>query len=301
VQGSGRALYDSADYALYTAKSDKRGSSMLFSAEHERRIRFDRSLEEALQSAELDKEMDVHLQPIVHVETGGIECVEALARWTHQDLGPIGPDVFIPLAERMGLINKLTLLLLRKALSSARLLPKGMRLSFNLSGHDLVSSQTMLAIIALVRVSNVDPRNLIFELTETAVVRDLAVAEQSIAALRALGARIALDDFGTGQSSLSYLHRFPIDKVKLDRSFLAGMNEPQGPKLLEAVISLCHSIGIECVAEGVEQPDQLQCLRDMGCDYYQGYLFSKPMPMSAIASLIDNEACRPVVAKSALN
>ena len=301
VQGSARALYDSADYALYTAKSDQRGSSMLFSAEHERRIRFNRSLEEALQSADLDREMDVHLQPIVSVATGRIECVEALARWTHQDLGPIGPDVFIPLAERMGLINKLTLLLLRKALSSAKLLPAGMRLSFNLSGHDLVSSQTMLSIIALVRVSNVDPRNLIFELTETAVVRDLAVAEQSIAALRALGALIALDDFGTGQSSLSYLHRFPIDKVKLDRSFLAGMNELHGLKLLEAVISLCHSIGIECVAEGVEQPEQLQCLRDMGCDYYQGYLFAKPMPMSTLASLVNDEAGWPVVARSALN
>jgi diguanylate cyclase (GGDEF)-like protein len=140
VRGSARALYDSADYALYAAKSGRRGGSMLFSAEHESRIRFDRSLEEALQTADLDGEMEVYLQPIVHIATNRIVCVEALARWTNRDLGAIAPDIFIPLAERMGLINRLTLLLLRKTLDAAKQLPADMRLSFNLSGHDLVSS-----------------------------------------------------------------------------------------------------------------------------------------------------------------
>ncbi|WP_170116522.1 putative bifunctional diguanylate cyclase/phosphodiesterase [Devosia submarina] len=289
VQGPARALYDSADYALYAAKSENRGSSMLFSADHEQRIRFHRRLEEALQSADLDQEISIHLQPIVHVRTGRIVCLEALARWTNADLGPVAPDTFIPLAERMGLINRLTLLLLGKTLEAASLLPPDMRISFNLSGHDLVSSQTVLAIIALVQKSAVNPRNLVFELTETAVVRDLAIAEQSIGALHALGAEIALDDFGTGQSSLSYLHRFPIDKVKLDRSFLAGVEQAGGCKLLEAVIGLCHSMGIACVAEGVETQDQLLFLQNIACDYYQGYVFARPMPLDAVTSLLERK------------
>lgn len=130
-----------------------------------------------LQSTDLETEMDIHLQPIVDVATGRIVCVEALARWTSNTLGAVPPDVFIPLAERMGLINKLTLILLGKVLKAAERLPAEVRLSFNLSGHGLVSERTVLGIISMVRRSNVDPRSLIFELTETAVVRDLEIAE----------------------------------------------------------------------------------------------------------------------------
>jgi diguanylate cyclase (GGDEF)-like protein len=289
VQGSARSLYDAADYALYAAKTDRRGAAALFSKAHEQRIRLELSLEEALQKADLASEMSVYLQPIVDVRSGRIVCVEALARWTNARLGAVSPDIFIPLAERMGLINQLTLTLLSKTLQCAQLMPAGMNVSFNLSGHDIVNRQTVLAIAAMVRQSGFNPRNLIFELTETAVVRDLEAAEQSMGLLHALGSLIALDDFGTGQSSLGYLHRLPIDKVKLDRSFLAGMSEAQGRKLLSAVVGLCHSIGMTCIAEGVENAEQLALLHEIDCDAYQGYLFARPMSVADLTAFLKNQ------------
>lgn len=282
---SAMSLYDRADYALYNAKSHRRGSSTVYSAEHERQIRSERAVETALQLADLDREVEVHLQPIVRISDGAVVAVEALARWTSPHLGPVRPDVFIPLAERAGIIHRLTLTLLRKALACLDELPEGVKLSFNLSAHDLASRDTVGGMVALIRASCADPSRLMFELTETAVVRDFAAAEESIGLLRALGAQIALDDFGTGQSSLSYLHRLPIDKVKIDRSFVAGAQEPSGRQLLSAVVALCASMRMQCIAEGVEDAEQLAFLREIGCDAFQGYLFAKPMPAAQLCAL----------------
>ncbi len=286
VLGSAMSLYDRADYALYNAKSHRRGSSTVYSAEHERQIRSERAVEAALQVADLDEEVDIHLQPIVRIGDGVVVAVEALARWTSPHLGPVRPDVFIPLAERAGIIHRLTLTLLRKALACLDQLPADVRLSFNLSAHDLASSETVLGMVSLIRQSCADPSRLLLELTETAVVRDFAAAEESIRLLRALGAQIALDDFGTGQSSLSYLHRLPIDKVKIDRSFVAGASGPSGRQLLSAVVALCASMRMQCIAEGVEDVQQLEFLRTIGCDAFQGYLFARPMPVGEVVTLL---------------
>lgn len=278
------SVYDRADYALYSAKSERRGFAVLYSAEHERRIRSERAVEAALQAADLETEMDVHLQPIVTGPTAETTAVEALARWTSSSLGPVRPDIFIPIAERAGIIHRLTLTLLRKALVHLRRLPSEIKLSFNLSAHDLTCPATVLGIVAVIRQSSVEPSRIIMELTETAVMRDFDAAEASIVLLRGLGVQIALDDFGTGHSSLSYLHRLPIDKVKIDRSFVVGTGTESGRELLAAIVALCRSMKMQCIAEGIEETCQLEILRGIGCDTFQGFLFAKPM---SIEDLID--------------
>ncbi|TQX86886.1 MULTISPECIES: EAL domain-containing protein [unclassified Rhizobium] len=279
---SAMTLYDQADYALYRAKSEQRGFAVLYSSEHERLIRSDRAVEAALQAADLETEMELDLQPIVSGPNFEMRAVEALARWTSPTLGPVRPDIFIPLAERAGIIHRLTLTLLRKALAHLTRLPAGIKLSFNLSAHDLTSSETVLGIIAMILESGTEPSRIIMELTETAVMRDFDAAEQSIRLLRGLGIKIALDDFGTGQSSLSYLHRLPIDKVKIDRSFVIGTASESGCEILAAVVALCRSMKMQCIAEGVEDTRQLDILRGIGCDTFQGYLFARPMAIDSL-------------------
>jgi diguanylate cyclase (GGDEF)-like protein len=276
------SLYDQADYALYSAKSEKRGFATLYSIEHERRIRSERAVEAALQVADLDLEMDTHFQPLVTGPSLEIRAVEALARWTSPSLGAVRPDVFILLAERAGIIHRLTLTLLRKALAHLERLPPSVQLSFNLSAHDLTCSETVLGIIAIIEQSKIPPSRIIMELTETAVMRDIDVAEQSITLLRHLGVSIALDDFGTGHSSLSYLHRLPIDRVKIDRSFVVGSNTEHGKQILASIVALCRSMEMQCIAEGVEDNSQLETLQALGCETYQGYLFAKPMAIGEL-------------------
>ncbi|MBO0902958.1 putative bifunctional diguanylate cyclase/phosphodiesterase [Jiella sonneratiae] len=297
IGGSARALYDGADYALYKAKSERRGFATLYSPDHERRIRSERAVEAALQTADLGAEMTVHLQPIAAVGDGSLAAVEALARWTSPHLGPVGPDVFIPLAERVGIMHRLTLDLLAKALACLDHLPAEIDLSFNLSAHDITCHETVMAIMALVRRSGVRPGRLILELTETAVVRDFETAEASMRLLRSLGIRIALDDFGTGQSSLSYLRRLPFDKVKIDRSFMAGAGDGEGRELLAAMVAFCRSMRKICIAEGVEDEEQLNFLAAIGCDRFQGYLLARPMPLDELVAF--ERARRPFERRAA--
>ena len=290
ISGTSRELYDGADYALYKTKSERRGFATLYSPEHEKRIRSERAVEAALQVADLDGEMEVHLQPIASIDGQTIVFVEALARWTSPELGRVAPDVFILLAERAGIMHRLTLTLLGKALACLERLPTGVMLSFNLSAHDITCHETVVAIMALVRRSGVHPSRLVMELTETAVVRDFEAAEASMRLLRSLGIKIALDDFGTGQSSLSYLRRLPIDKVKIDSSFVAGADDAEGRELLSAVIAFCKSMRMQCIAEGVEDATQLHFLQSIDCDFYQGYLLARPMPIDELVAWVEDKA-----------
>lgn len=283
--GDENSLYDAADYALYKGKADRRGLATLYAAKHEALLRADRAIEAALQSANLAAEMEVHYQPIVDHDQR-VLAVEALARWNSPVLGNVRPDIFIPLAEKTGNVHRLTLILFEKALQLAVSLPEDVKLSFNLSAHDLMSSETILGLIALIRRSCVAPAKLIFELTETAVMRDFDAAEESLTLLRALGVAIALDDFGTGQSSLSYLRRLNVHKVN-DRSFVADIHEHDGRNLLAAIVALCNRMEINCIAEGVETDDQLKALGELGCQAFQGYLFSKPLPEAQLRQWLD--------------
>ncbi|WAP68856.1 putative bifunctional diguanylate cyclase/phosphodiesterase [Jiella pelagia] len=280
-------LFDHADYALYHSKSQRRGTATFYSAEHETQIKSERAIESALRTANLDGEMDLHLQPVVDGQTGRVVAVEALARWQSPALGNIRPDIFITVAERTGLIQNVTLVLLGKALSLLERLPPELKLSFNLSTHDVTNSATMIALTALVRRRNIDPSRLIIELTETAIMRDFEMAQRSIQLLRSLGVEIALDDFGTGYSSLNYLNRLSVDKVKVDRSFVHGCDTEQGLNILRSILALCSSMGLNCIVEGVEEAEQLTILRDLGYRDFQGFLFGRPMPIDELANWLD--------------
>jgi len=237
-------------------------------------------VEAALQSADLAAEMEMHYQPILDTVTDRITTVEALARWTSPKLGRVPPDRFIAVAERCGMIHSVTLLLLRKALADAARLPDDIGLSFNLSSHDLASPETVIAILAAVRQSGLDPRRITLELTETALMRDFEGAQKAITLLRALGIKIALDDFGTGYSSLNYVHRLPLDRIKIDRGFMADVESDLGRSVVITILDLCQNLGLDGIAEGIETTEQLSAVRRHGCRYVQGYLIGVPMPMT---------------------
>lgn len=283
------ALFDRADYALYHSKEHRRGKTTLFSQEHEDAIRAERAVEAALRTADLAAEMEMHYQPILDADSGRITLVEGLARWTSPTLGRVAPDRFVAAAERCGLIHTMTLLLLQKALADGARLPPGIGLSFNLSAHDLASPETVVAILAAVRGSGFDPRRLTLELTETALMRDFDQAKASITTLRALGIAIALDDFGTGYSSLGYVHSLPLDKIKIDRSFMAGIGTALGCSLVSTILDLCRNLGLAGIAEGIETAEQLEAARRQGCRYIQGYHVGRPMPIGDLLQRLHDD------------
>ncbi|AIQ92862.1 putative bifunctional diguanylate cyclase/phosphodiesterase [Methylobacterium oryzae] len=284
------ALFDRADYALYHSKEQRRGATTLFSQEHKDAIHAEQAVETALRTADLAAEMVLHYQPILDTETGRIAFVEGLARWTSPSLGQVGPDRFIAAAERCGMIHTVTLLLLRKALADGARLPPETGLSFNLSAHDLASPETVLAILAAVQGSGLDPRRLTLELTETALMRDFDHAKAAITALRSLGIKIALDDFGTGYSSLGYVHRLPLDKIKIDRSFMVDINTDRGCSLISTILDLCRNLGLDGIVEGIETQAQLDVARRHGSRYVQGYHIGRPMPLADLLQRMDHDA-----------
>ncbi|UTD26582.1 bifunctional diguanylate cyclase/phosphodiesterase [Bradyrhizobium sp. WD16] len=294
------ALYECADYALYHAKRHQRGHAVIFSAEHEAQIRSRGIIEHLLQAADLGAEMSLAFQPIVDAATERTEAFEVLARWNNPKLGPVSPGDFIPAAERVGLIGSLTQVLLEKALAAVKTWPDHIRMSFNLSAQDICSPDGVLQLIATVHGSGVPPRRIDFEITETAVAFDFAQAQQAVTALKTIGCGVSLDDFGTGYSSLSHVHCLPLDKIKIDRSFVADINDNAvSNKIVKSLASLCADMDLTCVAEGVETREQLDSLRRLGCDLIQGYYFAKPMPADAVAGYLAREAQKSALAAAA--
>ncbi|PIT00278.1 histidine kinase [Bradyrhizobium nitroreducens] len=287
------ALYECADYALYHAKRHQRGRTVIFSSELEAEIRSRGVIENLLRTSDFGAEMELVFQPIVDAVSEHTAGFETLARWNSPRLGWVSPADFIPAAERIGLIRPLTQALLARALATARTWPDHIRLSFNLSAHDVCAAEGILPLISIIEKSGLSPRRIDFEITETAVTFDFARAQQSIATLKAMGCGISLDDFGTGYSSLSHVHRLPLDKIKVDRSFVAEINEnPVSHKIIKSLAGLCDDMEIACVVEGVETSAQLDSLRRLGCEFIQGYHFAKPMPADAIADYLANERLR---------
>ncbi len=287
------ALYECADYSLYHAKRHLRGRTVIFSSELEAEIRSRGVIENLLRTSDFGAEMELVFQPIVDAMSEHTAGFEALARWQSPRLGWVSPADFIPAAERIGLIRPLTQALLVRALAAAKTWPDDIRLSFNLSAHDVCAAEGILPLITIIEKSGVPPRRIDFEITETAVTFDFVRAQQSIAALKAMGCGISLDDFGTGYSSLSHVHRLPLDKIKVDRSFVADINDnPVSHKIIKSLTGLCDDMEIACVAEGVETRAQLDSLRRLGCDFIQGYYFAKPMPGDAIDGYLAKERQR---------
>src|SRR5690606_18921666 len=196
---------------------------------------------------------------------------------------------FIPLAERSGQIGRITRAVLRKALAASAHLPRPLRLSVNLSAHDIGSSTAIEQIVALVAAHG-SPCRIDFEITETAVMRDLKQANQSLLALLGLGARIALDDFGTGHSSLTHVQKLPLHRIKIDRSFVVEVtSDPASRAIVKTMIDLSRNLGISCVFEGIETEEQLEALVALGGHVMQGYLFGRPMRPEEVGEYLARE------------
>ncbi|KLU21431.1 histidine kinase [Caballeronia mineralivorans PML1(12)] len=284
-------LFANADYALYHGKRAGRGKVTLFSIDHDAKIRSDAKIEQALQHANLEDELTVVFQPIVDVSSRTTIGFEALARWFSPTLSSISPTQFIPVAERTGMILAITLTLLKKALAHALLWPDHIRLSFNLSAHDLSSPENVLDIITEIRRSGFNPARLDLEITETAFIRDFSQVRSATETLRSLGCGISLDDFGTGFSSLTHLHALPLTKIKVDRSFVTDLNKnPASYKIVKSLLALSRDMGLDCIVEGVETRDELAILQTLGDLTVQGYLYSKPISADEVVGFLEQPA-----------
>lgn len=276
--GTASQLFEYADYALYQGKRQNAGTVCLFSAAHYTQLHQDAVTEQALRRANLEQEFYVQFQPILDAHTQATVAFEALARWNSPELGVVSPARFIPVAERSGLINRLTLPLLRTALEQARAWPAPVRLSFNLSAHDCASCENVGLIVGVIRDSGFPPSRLDLEITETAIVHDLEQMHRAIGHFRQLGCGIALDDFGTGYTNLGQLHALALTKVKIDRSFVKDIQaHPASYKIVKSLVALTQDMGLECVIEGVETEAEMAALTRLGCTLVQGFLFSRPM------------------------
>ena len=280
-------LIERADYALYFAKDHHRGSAVIFTGRHEDAIRARSSIEQELRRADLDAELTLQYQPIYDVSVDRVVAFEALARWTHPRLGRVPPAEFILAAERIGLITAVTETLLKKACTAMRNWPDDIGLSFNLSVHDIASQAAVVRIGDIIEDSGIDPARISLEITETALMRDFDMARSALLALKATGLQISLDDFGTGYSSLGYVHRLPIDKIKVDRSFMAGLTTEKASRdIVKTIVDLCRNLNLVCIVEGVETAEHVLILRGLGCRAMQGFYFSRPLDENVIATVM---------------
>ncbi len=231
-------------------------------------------------------ELELHYQPIVAANGGRVVGVEALLRWTHAARGPIGPAIFIPVAEQMGLMDTLGIFVLRRALAETKCWPD-LYVAVNLSPLQVRDRAIVDLVRSALADSGVAPSRLMLEITEGVLIDNPEEMVKRIEDLHALGVRIALDDFGSGYSNLGYLQRFPLDKLKIDRSFVVALgNSANGGVIIQAIVALGRALGLTVVAEGVETEQQRVLLRLAGCDEMQGYLFAKPAPAKSIDRLL---------------
>jgi diguanylate cyclase (GGDEF)-like protein/PAS domain S-box-containing protein len=276
-----RQLLRNADVAMYAAKQNQMGFSF-HSESTESRSPDQLSLVVELRGAIERDELVLHYQPKLHLRTGLMTRAEALVRWDHPRRGHLGPDVFIPLAERTGLIRSVTDWLLDRALSQCRLWLDGgapIHVAVNISAKSLLDPALPQKVqTALVRW-NIDPRFLKIEITESSIMADPAHALAILAMLQSMGVRLSVDDFGTGYSSLTHLRELPIDEIKIDKSFVTNMTRSEADAaIVRTVIDLAHNLGKQVCAEGVEDADTWWMLDDLGCDLAQGFWIARPMP-----------------------
>jgi diguanylate cyclase (GGDEF)-like protein len=284
-------LLQHADAAMYHAKKSGRNAYQFFAPAMNAFARERLELENGLRRALEQREFVLHYQPKVDVKTARIDSAEALVRWRHPKRGLIAPAQFIPLAEETGLILPLGEWVIREACrqafawQAAGLRP--LRVAVNLSAQQFRQKNLVEIVRNALRAARLEPQYLELELTESAVMDD---AEESINILRELsdlGVRISVDDFGTGYSSLSYLRRLPLDKLKIDRAFIREVVTSRGDaEIVRAIVSLAHALRLQVIAEGVETPEQLEFLQGLGCDQYQGFHFSAPVPSNAFVAMM---------------
>jgi diguanylate cyclase (GGDEF)-like protein/PAS domain S-box-containing protein len=286
------ALIRNADAAMYIAKRDGKGSYRLFEPAMHAEVLARLELRADLQRALVNDEFELHYQPVIRLSDATIKGVEALVRWRHPERGQLGPNEFVPFAEATGLIVPIGRWVLREGCRQAVLIQRQvptdppLTMSINISVNQLHHSDIVGDVRDALAESGLVPACLTLEITETVMMSNADLAEQRLQELKDLGVQIALDDFGTGYSSLGYLARFPVDIIKMDRSFLTEGSLPVSSGLATAVIGLGKTFELDVVAEGIEFPEQWSTLRDLGCELGQGFYFARPMdPGAAVAFL----------------
>ena len=282
-----------ADLAMYEAKAAGRGRVAVFDISMHERVAEKLALEADLRHAIGDGQLTVMFQPLFTLQPYGLYGFEALARWEHPTRGPVSPAVFIALAEESGHIEELTSWVIdhaSKQLQTWRMAHPSMQhldMHVNISGRDLARADLVSHVQGVLKRHGLPAGNLTLEITETTLMGRLDVALQTLGELRAAGVQCSIDDFGTGYSSLAYLSTLPIDSLKIDRSFVMGMqDQPQNVEIVRAVKNLGQSLGRKVIAEGIETPEQLAALRDMGVDIGQGYLLSRPLRPEQVEALL---------------
>lgn len=284
-------LMKHADIAMYKAKEDGKNNFMFFAPNLAQlsieRLAFESSLRKALE----DQQFEVHYQPKVDCRTGRMNGVEALLRWTHPELGSVSPAQFIPVAEETGLIVPLGRWVLQTACEQhAAWRREGLpplRVAVNLSARQFGDVALLSDITAILKETGIDPAFLELEITESMLMADPQRATQTLQACKQLGVSLSVDDFGTGYSSLSNLKRFPVDTIKVDRSFVRELPASEKDRAItDAILSMARTLSLSVVAEGVETQGQAEFLRDRGCDEIQGFFFSKAVPPAVIADML---------------
>jgi diguanylate cyclase (GGDEF)-like protein len=284
-------LFKNADAALYRAKEQGGNNYQFYTADMNAKAVKRLTLENSLRRALERNEFEVYYQPVLDVNTKKIVGMEALLRWHHPDLGLVQPVEFIPLAEDTGMIVPIGEWVLRTACAQSKSWQDAgfapLALAVNLSARQFQQQNLAEVVARILQETGFDAHNLELELTESSIMKNAEYAVKALGELKAMGVKLAIDDFGTGYSSLGYLKRLPIDTLKIDRSFVCDVTtDSDDAALVMAIITLAHNLRLKVIAEGVDSEEQLSFLHLLRCDEWQGYLFSKPLPVEAFEGLL---------------
>jgi len=282
------ALLSNADIALYAAKAGGRRGWRPFERTMDTKVQARRIVELELREAVANDAIDIHFQPILSVRSGRIVAFEALARWPHPARGMVSPAEFIPILEEIGLMDQFGASVIRRACAACASWPEGIRVSVNLSSSQFRAGTIERTIFEALRAADLSPERLDIEITESTLLDDRGDTRRTLQSLRARGIRVSLDDFGTGYSSLSNLMSFPLDLIKIDRSFTVGLGvQERAAILVESVAAMSRKLGMAVLIEGVETERQMRVIESMrSIAEVQGFLFSPPVPQESVAALI---------------
>ncbi len=284
-------LLKNADAAMYHAKRSGKNNFQFYSADMNAQASQRLALEAALRKAVENEEFYLHFQPQIHLESRRLSGVEVLLRWHSQEWGNMSPAEFVPILEQTGLIHEVGQWVIKQSIQTYLLLqthlPDDFRMAVNLSGRQFLGGNLAAFVAQALQEAGMPAHSLELEITESILMEDTQLAVQTLNALSELGITLAIDDFGTGYSSLSYLKRFPLNILKIDRSFVHDITlDKDDAAIVDAILAISRRLNLKVVAEGVETQAQLDFLQEKGCDYVQGYYFSKPLPLSELTQFV---------------